>query len=189
MDTWFTSDWHLGHKNIITYSHRPFRDVAHMNEELIERHNALVKPGDLVYDIGDFSMNEKVVESAMKRLHGRRVLIPGNHDRCYRKHRNYTRWEQQYIAWGFAEVRQAHEIQMAGQSIRIDHMPYVEDERHAQRYAEYRPVDDGRWLIHGHCHSKPDARFRGHQIDVGVDGNAYRPVHCDQVEQWIRENR
>lgn len=174
----------MGHARIIEYSNRPFRDVQHMNEELIARHNALVKPGDLVYDVGDFSMNEKIVEWGIKRLHGKRVLIPGNHDRCYRKHRQFQRWERQYKDWGFADVLQAHEVEIAGQRVRIDHMPYVEDERHAARYAEYRPVDDGRVLIHGHIHQL--WKIRDKMINVGVDVWDYKPVHFDELAAIIK---
>lgn len=58
-DVWLTSDFHVGHVNIIRYCHRPFLDAPHMLEELISRHNARVRPGDTVYDLGDFSMSEK----------------------------------------------------------------------------------------------------------------------------------
>lgn len=37
MTTWFTSDLHFGHANIIEYSGRPFPDLDHMNRALIER--------------------------------------------------------------------------------------------------------------------------------------------------------
>ena len=56
MTTWFTSDLHFGHANIIEYSGRPFRDVDHMNRALIERWNALVQPADTVWVLGDVAM-------------------------------------------------------------------------------------------------------------------------------------
>lgn len=54
MNTWFTSDQHIGHKNIIAYSNRPFSNVDEMTEELVRRHNERVRPDDLVYQLGDF---------------------------------------------------------------------------------------------------------------------------------------
>lgn len=179
MDTWFTSDWHLGHRNIITYSNRPFQSVDQMNEELIDKHNALVKPGDLVIDVGDFSMNERIVESAIKRLHGRRTLVCGDHDRCFRKHREAKQWAKQYVQWGFAEVVQTWEVTMGDQKVRVEHLPYVGDDRHGERYKALRPTDDGRWLLHGHIHRM--WKLRDRMINVGVDVWDYRPVHFDEL--------
>jgi calcineurin-like phosphoesterase family protein len=37
--TWFTADLHLGHRNIIDYCNRPFRDVEAMNNARLTRGN------------------------------------------------------------------------------------------------------------------------------------------------------
>jgi calcineurin-like phosphoesterase family protein len=65
--------------------------------------------------------------------------------------------------------------------VQLDHLPYVADSRHEGRYAEYRPTDEGLWLLHGHVHSTPAERLRPRQLDVGVDGNGYKPLHIDEV--------
>jgi calcineurin-like phosphoesterase family protein len=78
---WFTSDCHFGHSNIIGYTNRPFKDVNHMNEELIKRWNHKVNPNDLVYHIGDFSFKSGVTRNIYEdRLNGTIVHILGNHD-------------------------------------------------------------------------------------------------------------
>ena len=40
--TYFTSDQHFGHFNIIRLSHRPFATVEEMDDELLARWNAKV---------------------------------------------------------------------------------------------------------------------------------------------------
>lgn len=54
MDTFFTSDLHLGHDNVIKYCNRPFKDGNHMNNSLIRNWNQRVKKDDLIYHLGDF---------------------------------------------------------------------------------------------------------------------------------------
>jgi hypothetical protein len=54
MARYFTADLHLGHRNIIGYSERPFHDVGHMSGELIGRWNSTVGPTDEVIVLGDF---------------------------------------------------------------------------------------------------------------------------------------
>jgi calcineurin-like phosphoesterase family protein len=60
MANFFTADEHHNHSSIITkFIFRPFRDAAHMNETLIQRHNSRVKPADTVYHLGDFKISNK----------------------------------------------------------------------------------------------------------------------------------
>ena len=52
----FTSDTHFGHAGIITFCHRPFQDVAQMNETMIANWNRVVGPEDIVFHLGDFCL-------------------------------------------------------------------------------------------------------------------------------------
>ena len=49
----FIADLHFGHKDVIAFDHRPFRDVDEMEEEIIRRWNARVSKDDHVFVIGD----------------------------------------------------------------------------------------------------------------------------------------
>lgn len=90
MNYWFTSDYHLGHKNIIAYCNRPFKSLQHMNETIIKNHNARVKPEDIVFHIGDFcfrntsNKGEGIRINSLEweqRLNGKIIHIKGNHDK------------------------------------------------------------------------------------------------------------
>lgn len=92
MATFFTSDTHFYHKNIIDYCDRPYRtqdgqpDVPAMNEDMIARWNARVGVDDVVYHLGDFGFgNEKRLAEVRKRLNGKLILVRGNHDHKLRK--------------------------------------------------------------------------------------------------------
>lgn len=79
----FIGDPHFGHENVIKFDNRPFKSVEEMDEELIKRWNNKVKPGDLVYILGDFIWKARNDDAPtlLKQLNGQKILIKGNHDR------------------------------------------------------------------------------------------------------------
>src|SRR6266581_359325 len=81
MTTWFTSDPHFGHGNIIKFCNRPYLSVGEMDEGLIANYNKLVKPKDPVYFLGDITWYGSArLNEIMDRLNGEKHLIIGNHD-------------------------------------------------------------------------------------------------------------
>jgi calcineurin-like phosphoesterase family protein len=183
--TWFTADLHLGHRNIIRYCARPYRDVEEMNRDLVSRWNERVAPQDTVWVLGDVAMGQ-ISESLplARRLHGTKHLVAGNHDRCWPGHGPKARRStQMYRDAGFVTIRSTHEIDLAGRSVRLDHFPYEGDSHDADRYVEWRPEDDGRWLLHGHVHTT--WRQNGRMINVGVDVWDLAPVAEDVVAALV----
>ena len=80
--TFYISDPHFFHKNVIIYDKRPFENENEMNEEMIRRWNAQVSPKDTVYILGDLSWTgPDKTEDILKRLNGNLILIMGNHDK------------------------------------------------------------------------------------------------------------
>ena len=75
--SWVISDTHFSHRLMATLS--GFTTTEEMDEVLISKWNALVKPHDRVYHLGDFCINRKAIPIAA-RLNGNIVLIKGNHD-------------------------------------------------------------------------------------------------------------
>src|SRR3990172_2072152 len=82
MNTFFTSDHHFQHSNVVRYSNRPFRNVDEMDEEFVKRWNEVVKPTDVVYHLGDFTLgNLEIADEFLKRLNGSIYIMEGSHDR------------------------------------------------------------------------------------------------------------
>jgi calcineurin-like phosphoesterase family protein len=80
------SDTHFGHTNSWEKFKlpdgsplRPFTSNEEMDETMIERWNAKVKPEDTVYHLGDVVINRKHLH-LVKRLNGKKRLVRGNHD-------------------------------------------------------------------------------------------------------------
>ncbi|MHB8321018.1 MAG: metallophosphoesterase [Acidithiobacillus sp.] len=111
MRTFFTSDSHFGHDNIIRHCKRPFQDGAQMDRALMDAWNSVVSPGDVVYHLGDFSLRPAaVISDLLKKLHGIKHLIVGNHDRVDGV--NGCRLQ------GWASMREMAKISVDGQSVR-----------------------------------------------------------------------
>jgi calcineurin-like phosphoesterase family protein len=186
---YFTSDQHFGHANIIRLARRPFPDLDRMHEWFVEMWNWLVEPDDVVWVLGDVALG-RLDESleVIGGLNGHKVLVPGNHDRCWSGHRNPSKHEA-YLDAGFDEILDGDQVlRVAGQNVKVSHFPYRGTGERGdlpQRYAEHRPVDEGGWLLHGHVHER--WRIRGRQINVGVDAWAGHLVSVDTIETIIRE--
>lgn len=177
MTTWFTSDMHFGHANIIQYSGRPFADVDEMNRSLTERWNDLVQPDDTVWVLGDVAMGH-IADTLplVGRLAGRKHLVTGNHDRCWDGHGHKAdEWIERYLDAGFDDIHQgAISMTVGGHDVVGCHFPYRGDSHDFDRFPHARPLDTGAWLLHGHVHER--WRQHGRMINVGCDAWDCRPV-------------
>ena len=83
--SFFISDLHFGHKNVIRFDSRPFDTIEEMDNELIKRWNGQVTNGDTIYILGDISWyNLFETKKILYQLKGKKVLIQGNHDKIAR---------------------------------------------------------------------------------------------------------
>ena len=81
MKTYFISDLHLGHANVIRFDGRPWETVEEMDAGIIRRWNSKVRGEDHVYVIGDFAYrNRTPISDYVQQLNGYIHLIRGNHD-------------------------------------------------------------------------------------------------------------
>ena len=177
MPTWFSSDLHFGHRNIIEYCGRPFADTDEMNHALIARWNEVVAPGDEVWVLGDVALG-RIADTLplVGALHGTKHLVSGNHDRCWPGNGpKATEWEARYLDAGFTSLHHGTAtLEVGGRRVLACHFPYQGDSHDYDRHPEARPIDDGSWLLHGHVHER--WRQRGRMINVGADAWDCRPV-------------
>lgn len=185
---YFTSDHHFYHANIIRYCKRPFATVEEMNDEMLRRWNSVVRSDDIVYYLGDFSLAKRPVEYFVPRLNGEKYLIMGNHDPCHPCHKKKAEAGKEiFLKAGFKSLELERTIEIAGQSVLLNHMPYVVVQENSQhydlKYKEFRPKNKGLWLLHGHVHEK--WKIKNRMINVGVDVWDFYPVPVTEVEKII----
>lgn len=102
---WFTSDWHLGHKTVITRGRRNFTNVFQMNDYILHSMFDYFERGDIVYFGGDMAWNEDIVQKVFEMVRQKKIefhWILGNHDNRAKK------W------WGEAKtVSQIKEVKLS----------------------------------------------------------------------------
>lgn len=132
------------------------------DEAIIRLWNQTVGPKDLVYILGDLTLNYKDIEKVndlISRLNGIKVLIIGNHD-------SYTLQNKRFNKSLFAEIVDYKEIKYKSKYISLFHYPI----------ASFNKQDNGGICLYGHIHSNKLNNPIPHAYNVGMDVNNYRPV-------------
>jgi len=183
-----TSDHHLGHARILRYAARPHGDVEKMNADLARRWNTVVGARDTVWVLGDWALGRAgEALGCTSWFAGSKVLVPGNHDRCWRgTGQGWEGRQERYRRAGFDRIE--HDPRpwtVAGRTVRLSHFPYrgTGDSTPVERHGGHRLVDDGGWLLHGHVHTV--WRLRNRMINVGVDAWGGYPVPLDTLAELI----
>ncbi len=149
---WFTADTHFGHKNIIKYCDRPFKDVDEMDRTLIDNWNVRVSKDDTIYFLGDFSFGRGPEYQA--ELNGNIVFVKGSHD-----------------SWLRAPYLLPITVRMCGEDKTIVLCHYAMRTWEKSHY--------GSWHLFGHSHGNLPPY--GLSFDVGVDCWDYYPVSLDMI--------
>lgn len=169
MKYWFTADLHLGHFNIIKYTGRPFKSLEEMNETLIRNWNARVKPGDTVFNVGDFCFKNTrggkkgegvpiPAKEYEKQLNGKIIHIKGNHDR---NNSNKTIIERLGIYYGGKRINLVHNPEHCDINYEINFIGHVHEKW------EFKRIRKG--------YSFTDC------INVGVDVNKFMPITFEEL--------
>lgn len=121
--------------------------VEEMDAELIRRWNEFIAPEDIVLHLGDLALGS-IAESLplTAQLHGRRFLVPGNHDRvspATQSRRAIERFAPLYEEAGWEILPEIIAGTRAGQRILASHYPYTGDTQGEDRHTSHRAVDRG----------------------------------------------
>lgn len=133
---------------------------------MVERWNAIVRPQDKVYHLGDVVINKKSLHH-VSRLNGHKKLVRGNHDIFQ---------DQMYRDVGFESI---YGVRVLADMI-LSHIPL-----HPESITHRFNVN-----VHGHLHANevmlnniPDPRY----LCVSVEHTNYAPLSIDEVRQRIKD--
>lgn len=163
----FTSDWHLGHNKILKLKNRPYKSIEEMDQSIIEKHNKLVEPQDIVYFLGDFAMKKTIFLKYIDQINGKIVFILGNHDYKY----------VSAVREKLEEVYRMKAIRIEGQTIVLSHYPM---------YFHYRSHHNA-WQLYGHLHHDVSDIVQGKKMNVNFDVCGFKTLSLEDVKQYMRK--
>lgn len=170
---WFISDTHFFHANMLKFTDdkgalvRPgFASIEDMNETMVQNWNAVVKPQDHVWHLGDVTFQYNgIFNNIMSQLNGHKRLVVGNHDKMLNP--NLFRWFEKVELWrGFKE-----------ENFVCSHIPLRKD--NFRGGVQYN--------VHGHIHERviDDPTY----VNVCVEQINYTPISMEEITDRIKNSR
>ena len=147
------SDLHFSHKNMAIK--RGFKTIEEHDQLIIDNWNSVVKKNDIVYLLGDISMEKRAPYALLEKLHGIIYVTLGNHDRLQ---------DTPYLLNYVNGVSSCFEYK----GYILTHIPIHPSE-----------MDRFRGNIHGHLHDKIilDDRY----INVSLERINYTPINLELI--------
>lgn len=176
----FCADLHFGHNQPFLYEGRGFSSIEEHDEIIVERHNSLVKPNDIVYCLGDIMLNNnKTGMEHFNRLNGNFYVIIGNHDtdvriKTYQK--TLGSWingihQLKSVDWGNRFTHKKKEFFLS-------HFPSLVVNEHMRK-----PV----FNIHGHQHDTVHFHsYIPNGYEVSLDTNNCYPISFDTILEDLK---
>jgi calcineurin-like phosphoesterase family protein len=165
METFFISDTHFGHSNILKFSpkQRAFDTIAEHDEYIIQKWNETVKKSDRVFHLGDFAFGQEAVRLA-KRLNGIKTLVAGNHD---------TYSTGAYLEAGFHKVTGNCYFD----NCVLSHIPIHPGQLKHNKRLKYN--------LHGHMHQRKvqDTRY----FNCAVEQINLTPINYDAIQSILQK--
>ena len=157
-NVWFTSDLHLGHRNIHKFRTQ-FESEEHHREVIKENYHKVVTKRDKVFFLGDVAFIQECLEDVGTWVGERKVLIVGNH--CV------DNIPMSEIVKHFDEVYSL----LKYKEYWLSHAPIHPNELR------------GKYNLHGHVHyaSLDDPRY----LNCCLENTDYAPIDLNEVRRRL----
>ncbi len=162
---------------------RDFDDVHEMNKELTRQWNKIIGPKDIVYFLGDLTMNSNRALDYLRKLNGRIYFVIGNHDRgtVNKLRRHMANYNEHHEA--LTEVETPMIVKKIG-GVDMTLCHYAMRVWNKSHYG----------AIHCYGHSHGTLPAEGKSLDVGVDNafrllGEYRPFTLEEVLHYAKDGQ
>ena len=184
MKNFYISDTHFGHYNIIRLCQRPFQTADEMDKIIMQNWNQTVNDKDTVYILGDvaFSKGSKSPDEYLNKLHGRKIIIVGNHD--YDISKNRQRYLRQKVVDGiydYLEIKDKLNEEL--KKIVLSHYPIL----------EWNGFFRGTLHLYGHIHNNIENQTSkimqniDNAYNVGADILNFTPRTLDEIIKYNKK--
>lgn len=181
---WFTADTHQGHANIIRYDNvalgsklgylpRPYKNTDEMDADMIEKWNSVVSEGDIVYHLGDLSLDKNIHRARdwVKQLNGKIYIVLGNHKSV----------DKVLVKDGLIEqITPEYELKVPDDDA-PDGKQLIVLAHYAHRV--WNHSHHGAWHLYGHSHGSladlPDSL----SLDAGIMLYGMKPISYETVKE------
>lgn len=174
----YIADCHFGHDAVRKLDGREFSSIEEMDAVMVERWNETVREKDEVVILGDLCMGKGAqANELLGRLHGRKYLVTGNHDKFFLKDKAF---QPGRLVW----IKPYAEMHDNRRKVVLCHYPIV------CYNGQYH--GDATYMLYGHVHATADydniQRFQRESMEIQyqpkVRGGGLgepRPLACNLI--------
>ena len=168
---YYIADCHFGHEKAMKLDGRYFTSTEEMDAFMIEAWNQKIrKKKDEVIILGDFCLGKgEKVNALLSKLHGKKYLITGNHDKYFLKDKAF---DLTLFEW----VKPYAELHDNGRKVVLSHYPML------CYHGQYSGKKT--YMLYGHVHDTLDyqniRRFIRESRET-VIGEEKKPLSCNLV--------
>ena len=165
---YLTSDFHIGHTNIIKFCNRPFHTIEQMEQDCLDYISKNVVSTDEIWHLGDFhwSKDALAVKSFLDKIPCQVRFIRGNHDHGLdnlKDHKN----NQERI-----EIYDEYILKYKQCYVTLNH--YCKYTWYKRRYNQFH--------CYGHSHCPSGSHFGfGKSMEVGYDSQGKWLISIEEV--------
>lgn len=170
-----TADLHFGHQGILGFERSQFKSIKEHDEYIIRRLNEKLRPGDVLYVLGDvgFRGSKQTLAELGRKLRRiecrKKILVFGNHDRFSK---------QEALGLGFDEVHLGpiyYESSRVPGGIILSHQPV-------------REALDNPYAINVHGHLHGGALDLPNYYNANIAQCGYQPLPLNRFEELAEKS-